>query len=81
MLKNLSTRGSFFYGDTIVSMVEKCDSKETTEGSYLSLISTLKEGQYKEGTITEPILSLSNSDVNPETIRYGSKEKTQYNRR
>lgn len=74
-VKNLSTRGKFFYGDTIVSMVEKCESKETTEGSYLSLISTLKEDQYKEGTITVPILSLSNPDVNPETIRYGSKEK------
>jgi hypothetical protein len=74
-VKNTSSNGEKFYGDTIAFINEKCEATETTEGRYLSLVSTIKDTQYQEGDTKSPVNGLTLSDVNPDIIRYGSKDK------
>lgn len=73
-IKNIQTYNDIFYGDTIVDMIETCDTIEVTEAQYEAIKQLCTETQYEEGTDTYPIddtiLQLTNSIIQYGNLNY-----------
>lgn len=81
MPMNVDINGQYVFGDMIVSMVETCTGVETKEDVYLILIEKLTDEQYEKdkGSLSSPVTGIMVSEVKPDLIQYGSKDKNTFN--